>query len=303
MGLTKLQWEDRVKKLDAYLITTYRGYDIYYEPSTQCYFVAASWSKVCYSTLAAAKKGIDDYLGPPPAENKPPVAVIDGPYSGEVGKSIYFYSAGSYDPDGDPLTYSWRFGDGGTSTSSNPIHVYSSAGTYTVSLTVSDGRGGSSSASTPCTITKPYVPPPEPEPSFLTISAPSSVKVEEAFTVRGALTTTGGKAIGGEYVYITYNTISLGKDLTDLATGEYIVSGCKIGRVGTHTVTAKFLGTSTYKTTAIARAVSVSGVAEPGLWEKVVAAWESLEVWQKAVVAGSAVLGALGVTKVVSERD
>ena len=36
------------------------------------------------------------------------------------------------------LTWSWNFGDGGNSTNQNPVHNYSSNGTYTVSLTVSD---------------------------------------------------------------------------------------------------------------------------------------------------------------------
>jgi PKD repeat protein len=39
-------------------------------------------------------------------------------------------------------TYSWSFGDGTTSTAQNPTHVYSSAGVYNLSLTVT-GPGGS----------------------------------------------------------------------------------------------------------------------------------------------------------------
>ena len=39
------------------------------------------------------------------------------------------------------LTYQWTFGDGGTATTANPIHVYVSAGTYTVRLIVSNATG------------------------------------------------------------------------------------------------------------------------------------------------------------------
>jgi len=40
-----------------------------------------------------------------------------------------------------PLTYAWNFGDGGTSTNSNPTHTYSAAGVYTVILTVTNPFG------------------------------------------------------------------------------------------------------------------------------------------------------------------
>ncbi len=40
---------------------------------------------------------------------------------------------------GSPTSWSWDFGDGGTSTLQSPQHTYAAAGTYTVSLTVSNG--------------------------------------------------------------------------------------------------------------------------------------------------------------------
>ena len=52
------------------------------------------------------------------------------------------FSATATDADGDALTYSWNFGDGGTSTSQNPTHVYQQLGFYNATLTVSDGKGG-----------------------------------------------------------------------------------------------------------------------------------------------------------------
>ena len=35
----------------------------------------------------------------------------------------------------------WEFGDGGTSTSQNPVYTYSAAAAYTVNLTASNGDG------------------------------------------------------------------------------------------------------------------------------------------------------------------
>ncbi|MFH0813075.1 MAG: PKD domain-containing protein [Pseudomonadota bacterium] len=42
---------------------------------------------------------------------------------------------------GDPTSWLWNFGDSQTSTEQNPTHIYASAGTYTVSLTVSNASG------------------------------------------------------------------------------------------------------------------------------------------------------------------
>jgi PKD repeat protein len=72
--------------------------------------------------------------------NLPPTALPSANPSGGVAPlSVAFSSAGSSDPDGTSLTYSWAFGDGTTSTQANPTKVYSNAGVYNAQLTVSDG--------------------------------------------------------------------------------------------------------------------------------------------------------------------
>jgi large repetitive protein len=49
-------------------------------------------------------------------------------------------SNGTTDLDGDQITYSWNFGDGtALSTAASPPHTYTTAGTYTITLTVTDG--------------------------------------------------------------------------------------------------------------------------------------------------------------------
>ena len=59
---------------------------------------------------------------------------------GYVNEVFHFDGYRSYDPDGDTLTYQWNFGDGATGTGATPSHAYSAAGTYNVTLTVSDGQ-------------------------------------------------------------------------------------------------------------------------------------------------------------------
>ncbi|MFN0082856.1 MAG: PKD domain-containing protein [Ferruginibacter sp.] len=50
---------------------------------------------------------------------------------------------------GPSLTYTWSFGDGGTSTQQNPVHLYTTDGLYTVNLTVTDMYGCTASKSIP----------------------------------------------------------------------------------------------------------------------------------------------------------
>jgi len=87
------------------------------------------------------------YTGSSGGNNPPTAAAAANPTSGTAPLTVNFSSAGSSDPNGDPLTYQWSFGDGNSSSSANPTNVYTSNGSYTAILTVSDGRGGQATAS------------------------------------------------------------------------------------------------------------------------------------------------------------
>ncbi|MEM0492356.1 MAG: LamG-like jellyroll fold domain-containing protein [Candidatus Thermoplasmatota archaeon] len=74
-------------------------------------------------------------------ENNPPVADAGGPYVGTILSAINFDGSDCYDPEEKTLTYRWDFGDGNTSWSQNPTHIYTRPGNYTVVLTVTDEMG------------------------------------------------------------------------------------------------------------------------------------------------------------------
>ncbi len=60
------------------------------------------------------------------------------PTTGPTPLSVTFSSAGSFDPDGQALTYEWDFGDGSISTDQNPTHIFTTRGNRVVSLVVMD---------------------------------------------------------------------------------------------------------------------------------------------------------------------
>jgi PKD repeat protein len=81
--------------------------------------------------------------GPPPQQ--PPIAVFTfTPTYPEVNEVVTFDASGSYDPDGQIVSYAWDFGDGTPIVIENdPItyHDYTSFGEYIVNLTVTDNDG------------------------------------------------------------------------------------------------------------------------------------------------------------------
>jgi PKD repeat protein len=77
--------------------------------------------------------------------NQWPVAVESvTPGGGDTPLTVDFSSAGSFDPDGVIISYSWDLGDGTSSTAANPSHVYTDAGAFDTSLTVTDDQGATS---------------------------------------------------------------------------------------------------------------------------------------------------------------
>ena len=76
---------------------------------------------------------------------QPPVANFSGnPTSGTAPLTVAFTDLST----NSPTSWSWNFGDGGTSTAQNPSHIYTSVGSKTVSLTATNAQGSDNETKT-----------------------------------------------------------------------------------------------------------------------------------------------------------
>ncbi|MCW3986207.1 MAG: PKD domain-containing protein, partial [Candidatus Bathyarchaeota archaeon] len=80
--------------------------------------------------------------------NRPPIASFtESAETVYTGETIYFNASDSYDPDGTTVSYFWDFGDGTNATGVTVDHSYADDGNYTVTLTITDDDGATSSTS------------------------------------------------------------------------------------------------------------------------------------------------------------
>jgi PKD repeat protein len=120
---------------------------------------------------------------PPPPE--PPVANFNGsPTNGITPLTVNFSDTST----GSPTSWAWTFGDGGTSTAKNPSHIYSVAGTYSVTLQVTNALGSDSITKTN------YITVTPPPPDFTISVSPTKRQIQmggsTSYTV--SLTPTNG---------------------------------------------------------------------------------------------------------------
>ncbi len=95
-----------------------------------------------------------------PHQNESPNAAINvNPMSVEIGQYVCFNASESTDPDGIIIEYTWDFGDGTKDSGMYSIYFYSSAGTYSVTLTVIDDEGASDNDSVSITVIEGEAPP------------------------------------------------------------------------------------------------------------------------------------------------
>lgn len=94
------------------------------------------------------------------ALNSPPVASFTcNPPSGGAPLSVSFNASGSYDSDGNIVSYQWSFGDGSGGTGAEITHTYQNAGSYMAKLTVTDNLGAKDTSSKTITVSVGLSPP------------------------------------------------------------------------------------------------------------------------------------------------
>jgi PKD repeat protein len=104
---------------------------------------ASSPAKTATATVTTAVSAVGNPLA---------ATVTASPSSGQIPLTVAF--SGTATGGSPPYSYGWDFGDGSaTSTAQNPSHTYSSAGTFTATLTVTDSSSPAKTATSSVPIT------------------------------------------------------------------------------------------------------------------------------------------------------
>lgn len=94
-------------------------------------------------------------LGAFPGNHAPTISGLTGNTT-VVARSNYTYAVNAADADGDSLAFWWNGQDGSINNSSNTItHAWTVGGTYSLSVTVSDMKGGTIATNTTITVSDP----------------------------------------------------------------------------------------------------------------------------------------------------
>ena len=152
-----------------------------------------------------------------------------------VGEIVYFDGSGSCDPDGGELIYSWDFGTDATpatGTGATPSCTYSTIGTKTVTLTVTDDEGATASDTVTITVIDTLI---------VDAGDDQTVLVNETVNFAGSVSN------APEGVTLSYSW-DFGADATDAENVSGLMPSCTYSMTGAKTVTLTVSYTADGKT-------------------------------------------------------
>jgi len=123
--------------------------------------------------VSTRSQSIEVRVGLPEDPNVPKARITAGPTSGDSPLAVTFNGSLSQAVDGIITLYSWDFGDDSTGTGETASHSYTVLSTtnYAATLTVTDDKGRTASASVVVTVTVPTAIPDDPPRADLLVSA------------------------------------------------------------------------------------------------------------------------------------
>jgi PKD repeat protein len=136
------------------------------------------------------KSDFEDHVATPGAPNVvpnvAPVAQIQCPTGGKAGDLLAFSGAASSDSDGTLVTYAFDFGDGDDTSggASSVQHAYADAGSYVVTLVVTDDDGAT--GQTTCNVSVESVAGNQPPTAVLACPDPATGKVGQVLSFDGS---------------------------------------------------------------------------------------------------------------------
>ena len=132
--------------------------------------------------------------GPEGCSGTPKATIIASTTEGIAPLTVNFDGSTSRDTDGTIVSYAWNFGEAGATGSGAQVsYQYTTPGTYTVSLTVTDNDGQSDIATTDIQVTSD-----EPVPGQIVIEAECASVIGGDWQINS-----DGSASGGQYAVVT----------------------------------------------------------------------------------------------------
>ena len=165
---------------------------------------------------------------------EPPVATFSiSPTSPVAGDTLAMDASASSDPDGRIVVFAWDFGDGGKAFGASVTHPFAAAGTYTVTLNVTDDDGLKDTATQQVVV----IPAPDTLDPFVAITFPSN-----GARLNATVVSVTGTA--SDNVEIAKVELSLDGVNRVLATGTTNWSGTLTLVEGPNTISARAMDTS-----------------------------------------------------------